>query len=92
MEVAEVDAPEQKKVRRSLLGNPQVNSFFSSWALVCHFATSLRLVLHQTYVSYVATDIIFFEYSQLYESLNSLSCTLAPFMLCVHYRKVNKHA
>ena len=42
MEVAEVDAPEQKKVRRSLLRNPQVNSSFSPCALVCHFATSLR--------------------------------------------------
>ena len=42
MEVAEVDAPEQKKVRRSLLHNPQVNSSFSCFALVSHFATSLR--------------------------------------------------
>ena len=41
MEVAEVDAPERKKVRRSLLRNPQVNSFFSSFAFVRHFATSL---------------------------------------------------
>ena len=42
MEVAEVDTPEQKKARRSLLRKPQVNSSFSSCALVCHFATSLR--------------------------------------------------
>ena len=42
MEVAEVDAPEQKKVRRSLLRSPQVNSSLSSCALVGHFATSLR--------------------------------------------------
>ena len=42
MEVAEVDALERKKVRRSLLRNPQVNSSFSSCALVRHFATSLR--------------------------------------------------
>ena len=42
MEVAEVDAPEQKKVRRSLLCYPPANnSFFPSCALVCHFATSL---------------------------------------------------
>ena len=34
MEVAEVDAPEQRKVSRSLLSNPQVNSSFSSCALV----------------------------------------------------------
>ena len=92
MEVAEVEALEQKKVHRSLLRNPQVNSTFSSCALVCHFSTSHRSVRHPTYVSYVATDIVFFEYSQVYESLNSLFCTLAPFMLCVHYRKVNKHA
>ena len=42
MEVAEVDAPEQKKVLHSLLRNLQVNSSFSCFALVCHFATSLR--------------------------------------------------
>ena len=42
VEVAEVDAPEQKKVHLSLLCNSQVNSSFSSCALVCHFGTSLR--------------------------------------------------
>ena len=42
VEVAEVDAPEQKKVRRLLLRNPQVTSPFSSCALVCHFVMSLR--------------------------------------------------
>ena len=40
MEVAEVDAPERKEVRRLLLCNPQMNSSSSSTALVCHLATS----------------------------------------------------
>ena len=42
MEVAEVDAPEQKKVCCSMLRHPQVNSSFSSCALVRQFVTSLR--------------------------------------------------
>ena len=41
MEVAEVDARERKKAPGSLLRNPQVNSSFSSCALVGRFATSL---------------------------------------------------
>ena len=41
MEVAEVDASEQKKVRHWLLRYLQVDSSFSPCALVCHFARSL---------------------------------------------------
>ena len=55
MEVAEVNAPEQKKLRPSLLRNPQVNSSLSSCASVRHFATSLRRIPHQTHVSYLQT-------------------------------------
>ena len=91
VEVAEVGAPRRKKVHRLLLRNPQVNSSFSSCPLVPHFAPSLRQVPQVPSVPYVATDNIFFEYSQVYESLNSVTCQLAPFTLRVHYRKVDKH-
>ena len=40
MEVAEVDAPERKKVPRSLLRNLQVNSSF--WLLLLWFVTLPR--------------------------------------------------